>query len=204
MSQILLVETSPRKDKSASREVSAAVIRRLTTEHSKAAVIVRDLDIDPIPHLDQASVASFFEAPQSTSKDALSDKLIAELLESETIVISTPMYNFGIPSALKAWIDHVVRVGKTFNYAGADRVEGLATGKKAILVIASGGVFTEGPWKSWDFVEPYLRQILGFIGIDDVQAVRVEGLNVPAIAPQAVPSSLKAVDALVLGELVAT
>src|SRR6266436_10060886 len=90
---------------------------------------------------------------------------------SDLLVIACPMWNFGIPSSLKAWIDYVVRAGKTFNYAGAG-VEGLAKGKKAILVLASGGVFSEGPWKSWDSVEPYLRQILGFIGIEDVQTVR--------------------------------
>ena len=74
----------------------------------------------------------------------------------------------------------------------------LAKGKKAILVLASGGVFTEGPWKSWDFVEPYLRQILGFIGIEDVQTVRAEGMNIPLLAIHAVPNGKKAVEALVI------
>ena len=77
-------------------------------------------------------------------------------------------------------------------------MEGLAKGKKAILVLASGGVFTEGPWKSWDFVEPYLRQILGFIGIEDVQTVRAEGMNIPLLAIHAVPNGKKAVEALVI------
>jgi FMN-dependent NADH-azoreductase len=107
------------------------------------------------------------------------------------------MWNFGIPSSLKAWIDYVVRAGKTFNYAGAV-VEGLAKGKKAILVLASGGVFSEGPWKSWDSVEPYLRHILGFIGIEDVQTVRAEGMNIPPLAIHAVPNGEKAVEALVI------
>ena len=98
------------------------------------------------------------------------------------------MWNFGIPSSLKAWIDHVVRAGKTFNYVGG-AVEGLAKGKKAILVLASGGIFSEGPWKSWDSVEPYLRQILGFIGIDDVQTVRAEGMNIPPLAIHAVSNA---------------
>lgn len=107
------------------------------------------------------------------------------------------MWNFGMPSSLKAWIDHVVRAGRTFQYAGAG-VEGLAKGKKAILVLASGGVFTEGPWKEWDTVEPYLRQILGFIGITDVQTVRAEGMNIPALAPQAVPDGEKTIGILAL------
>jgi FMN-dependent NADH-azoreductase len=116
---------------------------------------------------------------------------------SDLLVIACPMWNFGIPSSLKAWIDYVVRAGKTFNYAGAG-VEGLAKGKKAILVLASGGVFSEGPWKSWDYVEPYLRQILGFIGIEDVQTVRAEGMNIPPLAIHAVPNGEKAVEALVI------
>jgi FMN-dependent NADH-azoreductase len=127
----------------------------------------------------------------------LSDQLTEELLSSDLLVIASPMWNFGIPSSLKAWIDHVVRAGKTFNYAGAG-VEGLAKGKKAILVLASGGVFSEGPWKPWDTVEPYLRRILGFIGIDDVQTVRAEGMNIPPLAIYAVPNGEKAVEALVI------
>ena len=107
------------------------------------------------------------------------------------------MWNFGIPSTLKAWIDLVVRPGKTFQYS-AGGVLGLAKDKKAILVLASGGVFTDGPWRPWDFVEPYLRQILGFVGIVDVQTVRVEGMNIPDLALEAVPRASKAVVELAL------
>lgn len=127
----------------------------------------------------------------------VSDQLTDELLESDLLVISTPMWNFGIPSALKAWIDLVVRPGRTFRYAGAG-VDGLAKGKKAILVLASGGVFSDGPWRPFDFVEPYLRHILGFIGIADVQVVRAEGTNLPHLAPEVVPMANRAVAALVL------
>jgi len=116
---------------------------------------------------------------------------------SDLLVIVCPMWNFGIPSFLKAWIDYVVRTGKTFNYTGAG-VEGLAKAKKATLVLASGGVFSEGPWKSWDSVEPYLRQILAFIGIEDVQTVRAEGMNMPSLAINAVPKDEKAIEALVI------
>jgi len=105
------------------------------------------------------------------------------------------MWNFGIPSSLKAWIDQVVRAGKTFKYV-PDGVEGLAKGKRAILALASGGVFTEGPWMSWDFVEPYLRQILGFIGITDVQTVRAQGMNISALAALAVPNGEREIEEL--------
>jgi len=127
----------------------------------------------------------------------LSNQLTEEVLSSDLLVIASPMWNFGLPSSLKAWIDHIVRPGKTFQYA-VDGVEGLAQGKKAILVLASGGVFTEEPWKSWDTVEPYLRQILGFIGIADVQAVRAQGMNIPALAPQAIPAGERAIETLAL------
>jgi FMN-dependent NADH-azoreductase len=96
-------------------------------------------------------------------------------LKSDILVIESPMYNFSIPSALKAWIDHVLRAGRTFQY-GAAGPEGLALGKKAILVLASGGVYTAGPYQAYSHQESYLRQVLGFIGITDVQAVHIEGV----------------------------
>ena len=168
----------------------------------RARVIERDLAKYKLPHLDKPAVIAIttknpVEAESLKEAAYLSDKLIDELMLSDLLVIASPMWNFGIPSSLKAWIDHVVRAGKTFNYAGAT-VEGLAKGKKAILVLASGGVFSEGPWKSWDTVEPYLRQILGFIGIDDIQTVRAEGMNIPPLAVHAVPNGEKAVEALVI------
>lgn len=126
-----------------------------------------------------------------------SDQMTDELLEADLLVLATPMWNFGIPSALKAWIDLVVRPGRTFQYSDSG-VLGLAKDKRALLILASGGVFTEGPWRSWDFVEPYLRQILGFIGIVDVQTVRIEGMNIPPLAATAVQKANKAVEELAL------
>jgi FMN-dependent NADH-azoreductase len=202
MKQILIVESSPRGTESASRKLASKVRERLEIQYPDARVIERDLVKDKLPHLDQPTVKAITSqdplAAESLKEAArLSDQLIDELLSSDLLVIASPMWNFGIPSSLKAWIDHVVRAGKTFNYAGA-AVEGLAKGKKAILVLASGGVFSEGPWKAWDSVEPYLRRILGFIGIDDVQTVRAEGMNIPPLAIHAVSSGEKAVEALVI------
>lgn len=94
-------------------------------------------------------------------------------------------------------MDHIIRPGRTFRYT-ADGVEGLALGKKAILVLASGGAFTEGPWKAWDTEEPYLRFILGFIGITDVQTVRAEGMNISSLATGAIPAGEKAVSAVAI------
>jgi len=202
MTQILIVESSPRGPDSASRKLAAKLRDRLRTEHPNARFIERDLVRDQIPHLDQATLTALstkdpVEAETLKGFARLSDELIGELQTSDLVVIASPMWNFGIPSSLKAWIDHVVRAGKTFRYV-PDGVEGLAKGKRAILALASGGVFTEGPWMSWDTVEPYLRRILGFIGIDDVQTVRAQGMNISALAPFAVPDGEKAIEALLV------
>jgi FMN-dependent NADH-azoreductase len=202
MKQILIVESSPRGSESASRKLASKVRARLKAQYPEASVVERDLAHDNVPHLDGQTLKAMFtrdpvEAESLKGALHLSDQLTEELLASDLVVIASPMWNFGIPSSLKAWIDHVVRAGKTFKYAGAG-VEGLAKGKKAILVLASGGVFSEGPWKPWDTVEPYLRQILGFIGIDDVQTVRAEGMNIAPLAIYAVPNGEKAVEALTI------
>jgi FMN-dependent NADH-azoreductase len=202
MKRILIVESSPRGAESASRALAGKVRARLASQYPEARIVERDLVHDNVPHLDESTLKAITTRDPVEAgmlKDALhlSDELTEELLSSDLLVIASPMWNFGIPSSLKAWIDHVVRAGKTFNYAGAG-VEGLAKGKKAILVLASGGVFSEGPWKPWDTAEPYLRQILGFIGIDDIQTVRAEGMNIPPLAIYAVPNGEKAVEALVI------
>ena len=202
MKQILMLEVSPRGKDSASRSVADTLAARLTDLYPSAKLIRRDLAAEHLSHLDGVTLRAIStqdpaEAKRLKEAAHQSDELTDELLESDLLVIATPMWNFGIPSALKAWIDLVVRPGKTFQYAG-DGVVGLAKNKKAILVLASGGVFTEGPWRSWDFVEPYLRQLLGFIGIVDVQTVRAEGMNIPPLAPSAVPNANKAVDELAL------
>jgi FMN-dependent NADH-azoreductase len=202
VNQILIVESSPRGEESATRQLARKVRERLEVHYPEASIVVRDLVTDKLPHLDHTTLKAIstkdpVEAESLKEAATLSNQLVDELLASDLLVIASPMWNFGIPSSLKAWIDHVVRVGKTFNYAGAE-VEGLAKGKKAILILASGGIFSEGPWKPWDTVEPYLRQILGFIGIDQVQTVRAEGMNIPPLAIHAVANGEKTVEALVI------
>ncbi|GLR68303.1 FMN-dependent NADH-azoreductase [Acidocella aquatica] len=202
MKQILMIDVSPRGKDSASRAVAETLVARLTVLYPSARLIRRDLAAEPLPHLDGITLRAIttrdpVEAEQLQAAARQSDQLTGELLDSDLLVIAAPMWNFGVPSALKAWIDLVVRPGRTFRYA-AGEVLGLAKDKKAILVLASGGVFTEGPWRPWDFVEPYLRQILGFIGIVDVQTVRVEGMNIPELAISAVPKANKVVEELAL------
>jgi len=202
MKKILMIEVSPRGNDSASRAVADTLAARLTRLYPSAKLVRRDLVAEQLPHLDGITLRAIStkdpaEAESLKAATRQSDQLTDELLESDLLVMATPMWNFGIPSALKAWIDLVVRPGRTFRYSDGG-VIGMAKDKKAILVVASGGVFTEGPWSPWDFVEPYLRQILGFIGIVDVQAVRVEGMNIPALAAAAVLIANQAVGELAL------
>lgn len=200
MKQILIVEASPRGTESASRQLTHELKERLKTRYPEARFVERDLAKDPLPHLDYRTVEAIFTRDQGEAESLkgalhLSDQVTAELLSSDLLVIASPLWNFGLPSSLKAWVDHIVRPGQTFRYT-AEGAEGLALGKRAILVLASGGVFTQGPWKAWDTEEPYLRLILSFIGITDVETVRAEGMNIPALAPDAIPSGKKAVEAL--------
>lgn len=202
MKNILMIEVSPRGKDSASRAVSNKLAERLADLYPGAKILRHDLAAEYLPHLDGTTlrVISTRDPVEDESLRASahqSDQLTNELLKSDLLIMSTPMWNFGIPSALKAWIDLVVRPGRTFQYSDSG-VLGLAKNKKAILVLASGGVFTEGPWRSWDFVEPYLRQILAFIGIVDVQTIRIEGMNIPSLAATAVLKAHQAVGELSL------
>jgi FMN-dependent NADH-azoreductase len=202
MKQILIIEASPRGAESASRQLTRKLKERLETQYPEAKFVERDLAKDPLPHLDYRTVKAIFTRDQAEAeslKDALhlSNQVTEEVLSSDLLVVASPLWNFGLPSSLKAWVDHIIRPGQTFLYSSGG-AEGLALGKKAILVLASGGVFTDGPWKAWDTEEPYLRLILSFIGITDVQTVRAEGMNIPALAPNAIPAGNKAVEALAL------
>jgi FMN-dependent NADH-azoreductase len=178
MRQVLIVETSPRKE-SFSRKLARKVEARIKSKYPKAQIVYRDLAKEPLPHLGELAVDALLTRGELTDpalKQALnlSDKLIDELLASDLIVVASPMWNFGIPSGLKAWIDHVVRAGRTFNYTANGPV-GHAAGTKAILVTSSAGTYTAGPLQSWNFAEPYLKQMLNFIGITDLGVVRFEG-----------------------------
>ncbi len=202
MKSILIVESSPRGSASASRQLTAKLVERLRLLYPEARIVERDLANEPLPHLDERTVRAIFtkdHAEAESLQDALhlSDQLTEEVLASDLLVIASPMWNFGLPSSLKAWVDHIVRPRKTFHYT-AGGAEGLARGKKAILVLASGGVFTEGPWKSWDTEEPYLRLILSFIGITDVQTVRAQGMNIPGLSDQAIPDGEKSIQLLAI------
>lgn len=146
-------------------------------KHADGTVIVRDLAADPVPHLTAARFQSFLTPPAERNDEqkavvAYSDRLIDELKSADTIVLGLPMYNFGVPSWLKSWIDHVGRAGSTFQYTEKGPV-GLLTGKKAYVFATRGGLYSGTPL---DTQTHYIRDFLRFIGIADVEFVYAEGL----------------------------
>jgi FMN-dependent NADH-azoreductase len=180
MNNILLLIGGSRGAKSYSQQVAYDVVEELKSRWPGAILKVRDLAKDPLPHVGDAFASGRLLPPEKRSPAeaealAVSDAMVDELEAADVVVLAVPMHNFGLPSALKAWIDHVVRPGRTFSYSAAGP-QGLLKGKQVIVVASSGGVYSQGPMKQFDFQEPYLRSVLGFIGITDVRVVRVEGV----------------------------
>ena len=171
--KLLVVETSPRGDSSISRELTRRFVSDWHVAHPQGEVILRDLADTDLPYVNAAWLEAYFTPAEHQSPDMketlrLSDVLAAELLAADHLVIGTPVYNYNVPAALKAWIDHIVRKGQTLGFNG----EGLVRGKKATVLIASGGTYGEGsPIRDRDIATQYLRLILNVIGISDVTFV---------------------------------
>lgn len=188
---LLRIDASARRTGSVSRQLTDDVIARL----GAAEVITRDLLETPVPQITEDWVTANFTPAAERSADqaatlALSDALVAEVQAADTIVIGLPIYNFGVPAALKAWVDQVARAGVTFQYT-ANGPEGLLTGKRAVVAVASGG--TEAG-SEIDFATGYIRHVLGFLGISDVTFVAADRLMVDAEA--AMRTAQAQVDAL--------
>ncbi|MEQ5843682.1 FMN-dependent NADH-azoreductase [Paraburkholderia acidicola] len=190
MATVLHISSSVRSTGSTSRQLAAEFLSQRKASHPGDIIIERDLAAVPVPHLTEQMMGAFFtpveqHSPEQAETVQLSDALVAELLGADIIVLGVPMYNFSISSTLKAWIDHVIRVGVTFSYSADAGPVGKVTGKKVYLFIARGGVYSEGPAQSMDFQEAYLRAALGFIGLTDVTAIRAEGLAMGESAVEA-------------------
>ena len=196
--KILHLISSPRGTASMSIKLGNEIIDRLQTENPGSSLTLRNLAETTFPHLEEVHLNSFFtpaeqHTPELTEAIKHSDEAIAELKDADVIVIGVPMYNFGIHSTLKAWIDHIARAGKTFNYTEKGPA-GLINGKKVYLAISSGGVYSQGPMKAFDFTETYLRSVLGFLGMTDITAFRVEGLNVPDLKDNAWDKAVESIE----------
>ena len=178
---ILLIQASPRGERSHSRKLGNKYAEVWQASHPEGRITLRDVGHNPPPFVDEAWVAGAFAGadapPEVTQALAVSDEYVKELLAAEEIVIATPIYNLSIPAALKAWIDQIVRVGLTFGFS-ENGLTGLLTGKKAKIILASGSDFRpDGAYGAYNFLEPYLRGILAFIGITQVEFIYAHSLN---------------------------
>ncbi|OSQ48097.1 FMN-dependent NADH-azoreductase [Thalassospira alkalitolerans] len=181
MTSILHINASVNGENSNSRQIASKLIERIVAATPAANVVERDLNDKSIPALTGEIVGAFYTPAENRTgaqKDviAVSDKLVAELKASDVVVIGAPMYNFSVPSTLKAWVDLIARVGVTFNYT-ENGPKGLLEGKKAYLVVATGGVPVNS---AADFATPYLKQVLGFVGIADIEVIDASGFAVNA------------------------
>lgn len=195
--QILQIISSARGAESFSTQLSQGIIDKLLAAHPGSTVVVRDLAQRPFPHLEEAHLNAYFtpaegRSPQQQQAVRHSDEAIAEVLTADVLVIGSPFYNFTITSSLKAWLDHLTRANLTFRYTPAGP-EGLITGKKVYVALASGGIYSEGPMQPYDFASPYLRWMLGFLGMRDVTIARAEGVKLPEFQATALQKGLASV-----------
>ncbi len=187
------LNASARKGGSVSRDLSHKLVEQLSRPDTQ--IISRDVGAAPLPLLDEAWVAANFtpeeaRSPEQKERLALSDTLVAELEAADTLVLGVPIYNFGVPAAFKAWIDLVARARKTFKYTESGPV-GLLDGKKAYVVIASGGTASGS---EIDFATPYIRHVLGFIGIHDITVIAADQLM--ATGEEKIASALSKISSL--------
>jgi FMN-dependent NADH-azoreductase len=192
MSNILLITSSPRSTSHSTR-VARALAENLARQDPSSTLTVRDLNGEPLPHIDDTfatarNLPPDQHNPTQRSALSLSDALLQELFAADVVIIAAAMINFGIPSNLKAYIDHIVRPGVAFRYSEKGP-EGLIKGKKVHLVVARGGVYSQGAMQPYNFQDTYLRTVLGFIGMTDVQVIPIEGI---AFGPEAAEKAVSA------------
>ena len=195
MSNILLITSSPRGAESLSTRFATEIANGLRTQLG-GSLTVRDLAANPAPHITAAYIHGRVMPPDARTPEQIeavagAQELVDELRAADVIVLGSGMMNFGPSSQLKAWIDHVTWPGITFSY-GTGAPQGLLTGKKVYLVTAAGGVFSEGAYAPFDFQTNYLLHVLGFIGLTDVELVRIEGTVLGPDAVQAATAKAEA------------
>ncbi|HET9865556.1 MAG TPA: FMN-dependent NADH-azoreductase [Steroidobacteraceae bacterium] len=190
MKSLLVINSSAAREGSVSRTLVEEAVARLLESNPFAEVVRRDLGANPLPHLTTETLNGVRGTPTTAAElraREVSDELLAELRAADTLVIGAPMYNFGLPTSLRAWFDYVLRAGETFSYSEAGP-KGLLGGKRAVVIESRGGLYSEGPASAIDFQEPYLRHLLGFMGITDVTFVRAEKIG---FGPQARATALE-------------
>lgn len=194
MKNILHIISSTRRDESVSTQLGNAIIAKLQAANPGSIVTITDLEKHPLQHLDYSRTVAM-RTPQDIRTDEQaelikqSDDAVAALFAADSIVISTPLINFNIPSSLKVWLDNIARAGITFSYS-AEGPKGLVTGKKVYIALASGAIYSEGPMKPFEHATPYLQSMLSFIGLTDITVVRAEGINIPGIQDVALEKAI--------------
>jgi FMN-dependent NADH-azoreductase len=191
MSSILLVTSSPRGAASHSTRVATELAARLREANPASTLVVRDLVANPLPHIDPDYSSGIYtpaeaRTPRQAEVVAVSDAVLDELFAADTVILATGFINFGISSTLKSWIDNISRSGRSFTY-GENGPKGLVSGKKVYVVLASGGIYSEGAAVQLDHAIPYLLSVLGFLGMTDVEVIRVEGVG---MGPEATAAAL--------------
>jgi FMN-dependent NADH-azoreductase len=200
MKNILHITSSPRGQESNSTRLGLTIVEKLLKQYPGSKVVTNDVVEKRYEPLQDVHVVAYrLPDDQHNTEQRLalqdSNDAVAELLAADIVVVSVPVYNFAIPAALKSWVDHIVRAGKTFSYQ-TGKPEGLLLNKKVYLAIASNGVYSDGPLKTWDYAEPYLRFILGFIGLTDITTFRIEGSGIPGVMETAIEKGLQSVAAI--------
>ena len=182
MATILVITASPRGERSVTRALTTKFAQWWAQEHPQDTILLRDIGHHPVPHVTEPWIIGSFGGPEAQTTEskaaiAVSDQLVDEFLSADRYVFGVPMYNFNIPSTFKAYIDQIVRPGKTFA-VGPNGYEGLVKDKKALFITSSGGSYAAGTsMTSYNFQEPYLRVIFKFIGMTDLIFVAADNMN---------------------------
>jgi FMN-dependent NADH-azoreductase len=184
MPTLLRIDSSSRRDGSHSRALADAFEAAWSKRFAGATIVRRDLAANPIAHIHETTIAGFYTPTEKLDANlrgavALSDELIEEVNAADTILIATPMYNFTVPSALKSWIDQIVRIGRTFSYDGTN-FTGLVKARRIVVVAAFGAGGYGGSLTGADFVTPYLKFLFGFLGVSDVTVIPTEATTADA------------------------
>lgn len=196
--KVLYIKSSPRGEASVTNKLGGVIIEKIKEKYPGVLVKERDLAADDFPHLDQLQIGSWFtpadaRSPEQLDAIEISDRAIRELEEADIYVIGAPFYNFAVPSTLKAYLDHITRPGVTFRVTEEGKPEGLLKNKQVYIATASSGVYTEGPFQAFDHVSPYLKFILGFVGVTDVYFVRAEGLRIDGVKERAFEKGVESI-----------
>ncbi|MBS7566698.1 FMN-dependent NADH-azoreductase [Mucilaginibacter sp. Bleaf8] len=197
MKRILHLISTIQGNESYSLKLGKAIVEKVIEKYPGSTVEEVDLNNLDIPHLNPKMLQAMFTpgdqlTPEAKESLRYSDEAVKQLMASDIVVIGAPLYNFTVPTTLKSWIDHITRAGITFRY-GENGPIGMVTGKKVYVAMSSGGIYSEGPSQGNDFVAPFLKAFLGFLGMTDLAVFRAEGVKVPGVKEHALEKGIASI-----------